>query len=380
MDAPLVEELWDENPDAMLAIAPDGTVQHWNRAAETIFGYSRADAMGRRVQDLIMPPDGINEDEFTHTELTARSVITYEAVRRRKDGALVRVGVSSKAVWDASGNLRYVLSVLKDVTQLRALSDAGLIDSRKDALHEVNRLKSEFLANMSHEFRTPLNGIIGFSEFLIDGRPGPLNAKQKEYLGDVLNSGRHLLQLINDVLDLSKVEAGKMALSSDTFAIEVAIDEVCSALFPMVQQKHISIRREVAANASSVTLDRGKFMQVVYNLLSNGVKFSDNGAEVRILVDRDGDHGLRLRVCDTGIGIRPGDFPRLFIEFQQLESGASRRFGGTGLGLALTKKLIEFQGGRIDVQSEFGVGSTFTARWRSLDAPKIGRATPGVDV
>jgi PAS domain S-box-containing protein len=368
MDSPLVEELWDENPDAILAIAPDDTVLHWNRAAETIFGYARAETIGRRVQDLIMPPDGVNEERFG----------TYEAMRRRKDGAPVRVSISSKALRDAAGNLRYVLSTLKDVTQLRAVGGAGLIDSREEALHEVNRLKSEFLANMSHEFRTPLNGIIGFSEFLIDGKPGPLNAQQKEYLGDVLNSGRHLLQLINDVLDLSKVEAGKMALNSDTFAIEVAIDEVCSVLFPMVQQKRISIRREVAANVSSVTLDRGKFMQVLYNLLSNGVKFSDDGGEVRILVDRDRDHGLRLRVCDTGIGIRPGDFPKLFIEFQQLESGASRRFGGTGLGLALTKKLIEFQGGRLDVQSEYGVGSTFTARWRSLDAPEIGLATPGV--
>jgi signal transduction histidine kinase len=325
-----------------------------------------------------MPPDGIDGKQFLHAELPALAVT--ETVRRRKDGSLVHVSVSNKALWDAAGNLRCVLSVLKDVTQLKAPREAGLIASREEALHEANRLKSEFLANMSHELRTPLNAIIGFSEFLIDGKPGPLNVKQKEYLGDVLASGRHLLQLINDVLDLSKVEAGKMALHSDTFAIDVAIDEVCSVLFPMVKRKSISIRREVAANASSVTLDRGKFMQVLYNLLSNGVKFSDDGGEVRILVDRDGDHGLRLRVCDTGLGIRPGDFPKLFVEFQQLESGAMRRSGGTGLGLALTKKLIEYQGGRIDVQSEFGVGSTFTAHWRLLDAPAISRAAPGVDV
>jgi PAS domain S-box-containing protein len=612
MNIPLVEELWDETPDAILAVAPDNTVLYWNRAAETVFGYTSAEACGQNLSDLIIPADGLEAERALRTEVLARNLAIFESVRRRKDGSLVHVSVSSKALKDVEGHLRFILSTQKDVTHLKVLRDAKLVEAkfrdllestpdaivmvnvtgrivlvnsqaervfghdrndlignpveallpvrfrgthnlhrskffaaprtrtmgaglelyglrkngeefpveislspliteegtmvmsavrditdrkradqkfrsllesapdamvivgrdgkitlvnsqverlfgyqraellgqpvellvplrfranhpgyrshffaqprprsmgeglelfglRKDgsefpveislspidtedglfvasairdaterrryehALHQANRLKSEFLANMSHELRTPLNGIIGFSEFLIDEKPGPLNEKQKEYLGDVLNSGRHLLQLINDVLDLSKVESGKMELHPESFATELAIDEVCSVLFPLVKNKNITIRREVASDARIVTLDRRKFMQVLYNLLSNGVKFNDDGGEIRILVDLDGPQNLRLRICDTGIGIDPDDFPKLFLEFQQLDSGSARRFGGTGLGLALTKKIIEFQGGRIDVESKLGVGSTFTVILRVVDPATIDR-------
>jgi PAS domain S-box-containing protein len=367
MNIPLVQELWDETPDAMLAIASDNTVLYWNRAAEAIFGYTPAEACGQNLSDLIIPADRLESEQALRAEVLAQNLAIYESVRRRKDGSLVHVSVSSKALKDAEGHLRFILSTQKDVTHLKALPDTA------------NRFNSEFLANMSHELRTPLNGIIGFSEFLIDEKPGPLNAKQKEYLGDVLNSGRHLLHLINDVLDLSKVESGMMELHPESFATELAIDEVCSVLFPLVKNKNITIRREVAANARIVTLDRRKFMQVLYNLLLNGVKFNDDGGEIRILVDLDGPERLRLRICDTGIGIDSDLFPKLFVEFQQLDSGATRLSGSTGLGLALTKKIIEFQGGRIDVESELGVGSTFTVILRLVDPATIDGVEAGAD-
>jgi len=615
MEISLVKELWNENPDAILAIAPDDTVLYWNRAAEVIFGYSSAEACGQKLTDLVIPADGLKGEQATLVEVLTRNLAVYESVRQRKDGSLVHVSVSSKALKEADGSLRMIVSTQKDVTHLKVMRDAklleakfrdllestpdaivmvnvtgrivlvnsqaervfgydrneligtavevllparfrdahnlhrsrffgsprartmgaglelygvrksgeefpveislsplateegtmvmsavrdisdrkkadqkfrGLLESapdamvivgrdgritlvnsqverlfgyertellgqpvellvptrfranhpehrshffaaprprsmgeglelfglRKDgsefpveislspiatedgmlvagairdaterrryeqALHEANRLKSEFLANMSHELRTPLNGIIGFSEFLIDQKPGPLNAKQKEYLGDVLNSGRHLLQLINDVLDLSKVESGKMELHPTTFPTELAIDEVCSGLFPLVKDKGITIRREVTVGVRSITLDRRKFMQVLYNLVSNGVKFNDEGGAIRILVDLEEQGSLRLRVCDTGIGIDPADFPKLFVEFQQLDSGAARRFGGTGLGLALTKKIIEFQGGRINVESELGIGTTFSVYLPLLDAATVDSAAP----
>jgi protein-histidine pros-kinase len=267
----------------------------------------------------------------------------------RKDGSEFPVEISLSPLESEEG--MFVSSAIRDATERRRY---------EQALHQANRLKSEFLANMSHELRTPLNGVIGFSEFLIDEKPGPLNARQKEYLGDILNSGRHLLQLINDVLDLSKVEAGKMELHPEPFAVAGAVEEVCSGISPIARQKHIAVHQEIAVRLGNVVLDRHKFVQVLYNLVSNAVKFTDEGGQVRIVADTDGPASLRLQVRDTGIGIHPEDFGKLFIEFQQLDSSATRRFGGTGLGLALTRKIVEFQGGTISVESHLGKGSTFT--------------------
>jgi signal transduction histidine kinase len=227
------------------------------------------------------------------------------------------------------------------------------------AIEEANRIKSEFLANMSHELRTPLNGIIGFGEVLLGGRPGPLNDTQSEFLGDILNSGRHLLQLINDVLDLSKVEAGKMELNLETFRIEKAIEEVCAVSRGIAHKKQIHIQTQIGPDLAEVTLDLQKFKQVLYNLISNAIKFNNEGGQVEIIARSMGDL-LQVQVKDDGIGIADADLPRLFREFEQLDSGAARRFGGTGLGLVLTRKIVEFQHGTITVKSEPGLGSTFT--------------------
>ena len=221
-------------------------------------------------------------------------------------------------------------------------------------------MKSEFLANMSHELRTPLNGIIGFTEFLIDEKPGPLRPKQNEYLSDVLTSARHLLQLINDVLDLAKVEAGKMELHPETFPVRKAVEEVAAVIKSIAHKGHIALGIEVGDGLDAVTLDQHKFKQVLYNLLSNAVKFTDEGGQVDIHARRLYPQWLEVQVRDTGIGIKAEGINRLFTEFEQLDSGTARRFEGTGLGLALTKKIIEFQGGRIGVQSEPGKGSVFT--------------------
>jgi signal transduction histidine kinase len=216
------------------------------------------------------------------------------------------------------------------------------------------------MANMSHELRTPLNGIIGFAEFLVDEKRGALNDKQKEYLNDILNSGRHLLQLINDILDLSKVEAGKMELFPESFSVQKAVEEVCSVTSPLAKKKYIALQIDISPMLGCVTLDKQKFKQVLFNLLSNAVKFTDNGGRIRIVAAPCDEDRLRLRVSDTGIGIRKEDFSKLFAEFQQLESGSNRRYEGTGLGLALTKRIVEFQGGSVSVESQVGTGSTFT--------------------
>jgi signal transduction histidine kinase len=235
-------------------------------------------------------------------------------------------------------------------------------------LQDASRLKSEFLATMSHELRTPLNGIIGFSEFLIDEKAGTLNARQKEYLTDVLTSGRHLLRLINDVLDLSKIEAGKMDIVPERFELLPAVDEVFAVVSPIAQAKEIVLIRHVSEEVAQVTLDRHRFAQVLYNLLSNAIKFTDTGGEVRLNLDREGDT-LRLQVRDTGIGISAADLPKLFLEFQQLDSGTGRRHDGTGLGLVLTKRLAELQRGSVWAESEVGKGSVFTVQLPLVAAP-----------
>jgi PAS domain S-box-containing protein len=252
---------------------------------------------------------------------------------------------------DEKGKVLGVFAAARDVTERKRF---------EQSLQEANRMKSEFLANMSHELRTPLNGIIGFTEFLVDEKPGPLNPKQKEYLLDVLNSAQHLLQLINDVLDLAKVEAGKMELHPEHFPVRKAIEEVTAVIKGIAQKKRIVIGVETGEGLGTVLLDQPKFKQVLYNLLSNAVKFTDEGGRVEIEAVHPRADQLEIRVRDSGIGIKDDDIGRLFTAFEQLDAGTARRFEGTGLGLALTKKIVEFQGGRVTVESAPFKGSVFT--------------------
>ena len=280
-----------------------------------------------------------------------KKVTNYELTARARDGQETVVSFNATTFYDRDRKLQGVFAAARDVTERKRF---------EKSLQEANRMKSEFLANMSHELRTPLNGIIGFTEFLIDEKPGPLGPKQKEYLGDVLSSASHLLQLINDVLDLAKVEAGKMELLPETFPVGKAVEEVVAVIKGIAQRKHVAVGIEIAAGLDTVTLDQHRFKQVLYNLLSNAVKFSDDGGQVAICARRLDPDQFEVQVRDTGIGIEPEDINRLFTEFEQLDSGTARRFEGTGLGLALTKKIIEKQGGRISVESEPGKGSVFT--------------------
>jgi PAS domain S-box-containing protein len=265
---------------------------------------------------------------------------------------------------DTRGEIGGLIIVTENIGDRKHAERMQLENARLEAenrrVAEASRMKSDFLANMSHELRTPLNGIIGFAELLFDEMPGPLNRKQREYVADVLASGTHLLQLINDVLDLAKVEAGKLTFQPEQFALPRAIDEICAVVHGLAAKKSIVIKTSVSPELTQVSLDLHRFKQICYNLLSNAVKFTDTGGRVDIAVNPvDGDR-FTVRVSDTGIGIKPEDMKRLFREFEQLEGGASRRFEGTGLGLALTKNLVEMQGGTISAESEFGKGSSFT--------------------
>ncbi|MGH7914005.1 MAG: sensor histidine kinase [Candidatus Binataceae bacterium] len=239
-------------------------------------------------------------------------------------------------------------------------SQVELARARDEAL-EGSRLKSAFVANMSHELRTPLNGIIGFSQLLYSGRIDPASAEYKQSLGNILSSARHLLSLINNVLDLSKVDSGNMEFTPEPVEAAQLVEEVRGVLRAVAAQKDIQIEAEVARELGQIVVDCGKLRQVLYNYVSNAIKFGGNGTRVTIRMRPDGDDWFRLEVEDNGEGICAEDLTKLFIEFHQLDSSPSERHQGTGLGLALTRRIVEAQGGSVGVTSEPGKGSIFWA-------------------
>ena len=359
--------IFDSALDSIISIDHAGNIIEFNPQAERTFRYNRDDVVGRPMADLIIPAR-LREK---HRQALIRYLATgqgsivgqrVELTAMRSDAMEFPVELSLTAISTKARPMftAYIRDLTEQKMQEEIRERSRELEEQNIRIQEANRLKSEFLANMSHELRTPLNAVIGFAEILVDGRVGPLNPNQKEFLSDILTSGQHLLQLINDVLDLAKIEAGKMELEPETFSIKRITEEVCALMKPVASKRNIMINIEASSNHDAVTLDQRKFKQVLYNLLSNAVKFSHDNSEVRVVYGLDSKRQLQLQVKDSGIGIKDEDLPRIFREFEQLDSGATRKFPGTGLGLALTKKIIELHKGLIRVQSEFGKGSTFT--------------------
>ncbi|MBI1767308.1 MAG: PAS domain S-box protein [Bacteroidetes bacterium] len=340
--------LIESNIDALMTTDPLGIITDINQQMELLTGQAREELIGSAFKSYFT--DSTRAEDGIRLVLKEEKVTDYELTARNKSGKETVVSYNATTFYDRDGKLQGVFAAARDVTDRKRF---------EQTLQEANRLKSEFLANMSHELRTPLNGIIGFSEFLIDKKVGPLNEKQTEYMGDILNSGTHLLRLINDVLDLAKVEAGKMELFMETFSVKDAIDEVCSVISSIAKKKNINLVVDISEEVREISTDKQKFKQVLYNLLSNAVKFTEEEGKVEIGAEAKNGR-LSIQVKDNGIGISSEDLSQLFMPFVQLDSSVSRKHDGTGLGLALTKKLVELQKGKISVLSEPGKGSTFT--------------------
>jgi len=233
-----------------------------------------------------------------------------------------------------------------------------LIKEQNKKILEADKIKNEFLANMSHELRTPLNAIIGFSEALNLKIFGELNEKQSEYIGDINSSGVHLLGMINDLLDLSKIESGKMQVSKEIFNVKSAIKEALNIVSPLLIQKKQNIKFECKDESFEICADRRKFHQILYNLISNAIKFTPENGNIEIKATKDGKF-LKVSVKDNGIGIPPAFHEKIFAKFQQVDSSYSSKQGSTGLGLTITKELVSLHGGKITLESQLNKGSTF---------------------
>jgi signal transduction histidine kinase len=226
---------------------------------------------------------------------------------------------------------------------------------------EGARLKSDFIANMSHELRTPLGTIIGFAELMFNGKTGPVSDTQREYLGDILTSSRQLLQLINDAVDLARAESGKLTFRAETVDLAKIAGEVCDIVRGLAATKGVRLQIEVPPAMPAVEVDPGKLKRVLYNYLSNALKFTDEEGCVTLRMKPGAPGTFRIEVEDTGIGILPEDMHRLFVEFQPLDARSASRYTGTGLGLALTRRIVEAQGGSVGAQSTPAHGSVFWA-------------------
>ena len=312
--------------------------------------------------------------DHVHPEDRLRVMLTYRLGLQREEDWRTEF----RAVWpDQSihwlrihGTTRYdtgdksrMLGIVMDLTEQHAAEEerrrADRLEGDNRQIHEANRLKSQFLANMSHELRSPLNAIIGFADLLASDGISVAPEQRRQFIGHIASSGRHLLKLINDVLDLSKVESGKFEFFPEAVHLPDLIGDVRSVMFSLLQRAGLTLQVDVLPEVASVTVDPARLKQVLFNYLSNAIKFSPHGGTITVRASPEGEDGFRIEVTDRGIGIAPADLQRLFVEFQQLDDSYRKRHQGTGLGLALTRRLVEAQGGSVGVRSVLGSGSTF---------------------
>ncbi len=491
LEALILEEI----PDAIIVTALDGIVTHWTKGAEAVFGYTSEEAMDRPLAELIVPHDRIEEEKKVMMSTLAAGVAFFESQRKKKDGSLVHVDVTSKVIRNDRGEPEHILFSKKDVTLLKVLRDAKLVEAkfrdllestpdgivmtnstgrvvlansqaerlfgyspgelrgqlieillpprfrgghvghrsgyveqprkramgsglelyglRKDgtefpveislspitteegtmvmsAIRDASQrkliertlseknvelenallAKDRFLASMSHELRTPLNAIIGFTGTLLMKLPGPLTQDQEKQLKTIRSSAKHLLSLINDLLDLAKIESGNIEMNFEPVSCQELLSELAETLRPAAEQKGLAFQLICPEQTIVVNADKRALSQILINLVNNAIKFTDEGKISITLETRDeaGQPLTCISVADTGVGIKQENRDKLFKAFKQLDGSTTKRYEGTGLGLYLSQKLTGLLGGSLEFTSEYGQGSTFTLTLRAREA------------
>ncbi|MFZ6647859.1 PAS domain-containing sensor histidine kinase [Undibacterium sp. TJN25] len=397
----------DGSDDAIISESLEGIVISWNIGAQRLYGYRSEEAIGKTMASLTAPA-GLRKERHAHEMRLldrireGQHIEHFELQSARQDGSAVSVSVTMSPIVSMQGQIIGASKIARDITQHkiveRMLREQSEEISKKNAQLEIaNNMKSEFLANMSHELRTPLNAIIGFSAVMRDGLLGQMSTDQREYLGNIHSSGEHLLSLINDILDLSKVEAGKMRIEFEAIDVASLLSHTISIVAEKAATQQMRLDLDVAgvlhAQPEAVQADSRMLKQMMYNLLSNAVKFSHPGGRIHVRADivpsfqvgtfdapsvwaslhmplpgAAGEQYLALSVEDRGIGIPAASLEKLFLPFSQLETGMQRKFQGTGLGLAMVRKLAEMHDGTVGVASAEGQGACFMM-WLPLRPP-----------
>ncbi|MBA2688820.1 MAG: PAS domain S-box protein, partial [Gemmatimonadaceae bacterium] len=360
--------LIESNIDAVMATDPRGIITDVNKQTELLTGCTRDELIGAPFKNYFTDP--MRAEAGINRVLNEGKVSNYELTAKARDGQRTVVSYNASTLYDRDRRLQGVFTSARDVTELKRFEETLKVKNLE--LEDASRMKSEFLANMSHELRTPLNAIIGFSEVLRDGLIGELTAQQRGFMSDIFSSGNHLLSLINDILDLSKVEAGKMTLELEPVNLAGLFGNSLSIVREKAASRQIHVQLDIAPELETLQADSRKLKQIVYNLLSNAVKFSVAGGEVTVSVvpvTRDQMEDLsprwksrafplpseeftdfiRISVTDGGIGMAPEGLEQLFKPFSQIDSGLARKFEGTGLGLVMVKLLAELHGGTVAV-------------------------------
>jgi len=360
-------ELLEAAPDAIIEVDSEGRIRLLNRVTEKLFGYSREELLGMNVDALL--PDALRGAHTAHRETYWSDPATRPMGRdlilsaRRKDGQDIPVEISLSPVETVDGFR--VTAIIRDVSERRTAEEKlraanQQLEARNSEIERANQLKSEFLASMSHELRTPLHTIIGFTELLAEELEGPLNEKQKRFVQHVRQDSLHLLELINDILDLSKIEAGRMELEIESLDAREVARSAVGGILNAARAKNINLENRLH-DACFVLADRLRLREILTNLLSNAVKFTPAGGSVWIEgVEDPGARVVRFTVGDTGIGISPDDQSVIFDKFRQVASTTRGIREGTGLGLAIVKQLVELHGGQVAVESTPGIGSRFS--------------------